>query len=200
MTHAKDAKGGSIGTTTSVYRPLSIMSAVSQSGAVRGGQTAATATYFCARQEVEVPVELAAEIFRPFTAFLAKLDAGTWQGTTKTTKTEHLTLNLISHLRLVLCRGAVELRLRFPDFCLYRKYPFNSRLFTDWYESAAAEVTRLKADEAGARLKSQAPTAVVEELKLLGAKQEAVAAQVSTAAPRAFNNTSPTIPLPYPST
>lgn len=179
VTHAKDSRGGSIGTSTLVYRPLSTMSAISQSGAVGRGQTAATATYFCARQEVEVPPALCREVFKGFTAALDKLEAGgEWGGCTATTNTERATLELMCHLRLVLCRGAVELRPRFPDFALYKKYPFNSRLFLDWAEPALAEIGKLKGEEAAARLKSGVSPAVADELNLMSSRQEAITARV----------------------
>lgn len=165
--------------TTLVYRPLSTMSAVSQSGAVGRGETAATASYFCPRQEVEVPPQLADQLFKGFTACLKNLDNGTWRGTTQTTRTERATLELMSHLRLVLCRGAAELRPHFPNFALYKKYPFNSQLFTEWGRNACEEIDKLRADAATARLTGQASPAVVDELRGIATKQDALASRVS---------------------
>ena len=163
-----------------MYRPFSTMSAISQSGAVRRGETASTASYFCPRQEVQVPPALYREVFKGFTTHLTALNDGTWGGSTKTTRTERATLELVSHLRLVLCRGAAELRHRYPDFELYKTYPFNSRVFSEWEQTASEEITKLRADGATTRLTSQAAPAVVEELKGIGAKQETLGARVGT--------------------
>lgn len=179
MTHAKDSRGAAIGTTTLVYRPLSAMSAVSQSGAVGRGETAATASYFCPRQEVDVPPKLTEQLFKGFTAYLKEMDNGTWRGSTPTTRTERATLEVMAHLRLVLCRGAAELRPFFPDFALYKKFPFNSRLFTEWGHKASEEINKLGADAATTRLTSQASPAVVDELRANRLKQGALASRVS---------------------
>lgn len=186
VTHTKDEKGAAIGTSTLVYRPLSTMSALSQSGCVGRGETAGTASYFCPRQEVDVPPHLYREVFRGFTGLLERLEDGTWSGGTKTTRTERATLEFMSHLRLVLCRGAAELRDRFPSFALYKTYPFNSRLFSEWGAAASKEIIKLGANEAGTRLTSQASPAVVNELKGIGTKQETLAARVSSVLVFAF--------------
>lgn len=121
-------------------------------------------------------------MFRGFTALLQRLDDGTWGGATKTTRTERATLEFMAHLRLVLCRGAAELRPRFPDFALYKTYPFNSRLFSEWGAAASKEIIKLGANEAATKLASQACPAVVNELRGIVTKQENLVAGVSTVA------------------
>eukprot|EP00752_Nemacystus_decipiens_P016034 g14336.t1 len=66
VTHMKDINGGALGTTTLVYRPLSALSALSQSGAVRPGETASNATYYNPRQHVDVPESLVNRILPGF--------------------------------------------------------------------------------------------------------------------------------------
>lgn len=76
----KDINGGVLGTTTLVYRPLSSESALSQSGAVRPGETASTAAYYNPREHVDVPKSLVDHILPDFMEVRRKMLDGADKG------------------------------------------------------------------------------------------------------------------------
>ena len=124
----KDINGGALGTTTLVYRPLSAQSALSQSGAVRPGETAMTATYYNPRQHVDVPESLVDHILPGFMGARREMLRGAGKG--KERLTERGTLDLIEYLRYVLVRGAVELQEELPNNWLFQKVPLQlARVF-----------------------------------------------------------------------
>ena len=168
VTHMKDINGGSLGTTTLVYRPLSAQSALSQSGAVRPGETASNAAYYNPRQHVDVPESLVEHILPGFMQAHREMLGGADKG--KGRLTERGTLDLIDYLRYVLVRGAVELQAELPDTWLFKRFPFNSREFLDWTPQARNEIRQLRAADVKARLHYQASPAIINELERVNGK------------------------------
>lgn len=164
----KDINGGALGTTTLVYRPLSAQSALSQSGAVRPGESAGTAAYYNPRQHVDVPESLVSHILPGFMEARTQLQNGPRKGEGR--QTERATLDLIEYLRLVLVRGAVELQQEHPGTWLFKKFPFNSREFLDWAPRARNEIRQLQAADVKTRLHYQASPAIIAELTRLNGK------------------------------
>ena len=164
----KDINGGALGTTTLVYRPLSAQSALSQSGAVRPGETASNAAYYNPRQHVDVPESLVEHILPGFMQAHREMLGGADKG--KGRLTECGTLDLIDYLRYVLVRGAVELQAELPDTWLFKKFPFNSREFLDWSPQARNEIRQLRAADVKARLHYQASPTIVSELERVNGK------------------------------
>eukprot|EP00752_Nemacystus_decipiens_P009082 g8109.t1 len=168
VTHMKDINGGALGTTTLVYRPLSALSALSQSGAVRPGETASNATYYNPRQHVDVPESLVNRILPGFMGAQKEVVHGADRG--KERLTERGTLELVEYLRYVLLRGAVELHEELPDTWLFKKFPFNSREFLDWAPQARNEIRQLRAADVQSRLHYQASPAIINELERVNGK------------------------------
>lgn len=168
VTHMKDLNGGALGTTQMVYRPLSAQSALSQSGAVRPGESAGNATYYNPRQHVDVPESLVENVLPAFTEVKRELLDGPDKG--KGRLTERGTLDLIDYLRYVLVRGAVELQEELPDTWVFKKFPFNSREFLDWAPRARNEIRQLRAADVKSRLHYQASPAIITELARVNGK------------------------------
>lgn len=168
VTHMKDINGGAMGTTTLVYRPLSAQSALSQSGAVRPGESASTAAYYNPRQHVDVPESLVGHVLPAFMEAKKHLLDGSDKGEGRLT--ERGTLELIDYLRFVLMRGAVELQGELPETWLFKKFPFNSREFLDWAPRARNEICHLQAADVKSRLHYQASPAIISELSRLHGK------------------------------
>lgn len=159
VTHMKDTSGSGSRTLTTVYRPLSTSSALSQAGAVREGESASTCIYFNPRTQVDVPPSLVTEVFPRFSDWANKLKVrGEWPSDKITEKG---TLDLFGYLRLVLLRGAAVLYQTDPEFSLFSHWPFNSPRFISWASGATNEMKRLSAADDEARLhRENSPTLV----------------------------------------
>lgn len=146
----KDGSHGPFSTCSLVYRPLSIASALSQSGSVLPGESVTTAIYFNARQQLDPPPHLVNMIFRGFEEQREILQK-TIPGWATEKKTEKATLDLISHLRLVLLRSAAVVALDHPDWVIFTQPPFSTSDFREWATLARTKVEELTTSHLRAR-------------------------------------------------
>lgn len=164
----KDTSGSGSRTLTTVYRPLSTSSALSQAGAVRAGESASNCIYFNPRAQLHVPAPLVAEVFPGFVDWSAKLTVnGDWPSEKLTEKG---TLDLFHYLRLVLLRGAAALQETHPDFALFSHWPFNSPQFISWSGTARREIARLAASDESCRLQREVSPEVAREIARMHTK------------------------------
>lgn len=178
VTHTKDGMSGTFSTSTLVYRPLSVVSAVSQSGCVQPGESACTATYFNPRQELNPPMELVNRIFAGFEGQRETLSRGK-PGWPIGYISEKATLDLISHLRLVLIRGLAVLALDYPDWLVYRYPPFNSACFNEWASAARTRVHELTRAHVRARREHLSSRALATSVTRLEGQQSRLSDQVT---------------------
>lgn len=170
MTHQREVSGGTLSTSTLIYRALSTTSALSQSGAVRAGQTAETATYFNARQQLRVPPELANSVFQGFaeqrtrlvTERLPKESMARWSDDEVS---EGATLDLMLYLRDVLFRGAAELLPQFPRCAIFKTHAFSSACFRQWAAEALNEVKEVEEKHVQAQARQHGKPALSPALK-----------------------------------
>lgn len=114
VTHTKDGLEGSFATSAMLYRSLSVASAISQSGCIQRGESATTAVCFNPRQQFDPPITLVTIIFA---GFQSQREAFSRRkvGWSIVFMSETATLDLMSHLRLVLIRGLVVLAADYPE-------------------------------------------------------------------------------------
>lgn len=164
VTHQKDINGGALGTTTLVYRPLSTQSALSSAGAVGPGESADNCVYYLPRQHIAVPEALLSDVFRGLMEYHDNLHDDTKWSIGGPGMTERGVLELLEYLRHVLLRGMAEIHGECPEAYIFKKYPFNSRMFQKWAAEARTEIDLLKAGDRKARLQRETSPAVREEL------------------------------------